>query len=231
MMIALPNVDGSFTCTLFFPLEGKLSFSSLDTKEKVKAFFDEQFPDVVPLMPTLIEDFYQNPTSSLVTVRCYPWAVEDSVVLIGDAAHAIVPFYGQGMNAAFESCQQLAHYMDKFPNDLTHAYDEFQKIRKPNTDAIAALALQNFIEMRDLVADDDFVFKKKVEHLLEEKFPGRYNSQYELISFSTVPYAEAQRTGILNKQLLAELSKDAMHDISKIDLNLADELIRKYFNQ
>jgi len=231
MMIALPNVDGSFTCTLFFPLEGELSFSSLNTKEKVKSFFDEQFPDVVPLMPTLLEDFYGNPTGSLVTIKCFPWVVDDSAIIVGDAAHAMVPFYGQGMNAAFESCQELSHHIDKYPNDLARAYAEFQKKRKPNADAIGELALQNFIEMRDLVADKDFVFWKKVEHLLEEKFPNRYISQYELISFSTVPYAEAQKTGIINKQLLAELTKGANHDISKIDLDFADKLIKKYLSK
>eukprot|EP00026_Physarum_polycephalum_P005462 Phypoly_transcript_05496.p1 GENE.Phypoly_transcript_05496~~Phypoly_transcript_05496.p1 ORF type:complete len:524 (+),score=75.56 Phypoly_transcript_05496:335-1906(+) len=232
MMIALPNIDGSFTCTLFLANEGPHpSFATLTTEAKVETFFKDQFPDVYLLMPTLLHDFFANPTSSLVTIRCFPWVVGDASVLVGDAAHAIVPFYGQGMNAAFESCQELIERMDKNPNDWEKAFKEYQAARKPNTDAIAALALQNFIEMRDLVADPDFVFAKKVEHLLEEKFKDRYVSQYELVSFSTVPYSIAQQTGATNKKLLAELTKNAERDISKIDLQLADRLIKEYFNK
>jgi len=232
MMIALPNTDGSFTCTLFLAHEGQYpSFATLDTEAKVETFFKEQFPDVYLLMPTLIHDFFANPTSSLVTIKCFPWTVGDASVLVGDAAHAIVPFYGQGMNAAFESCQELIEQMDKHPKDWETAFREYQAARKPNTDSIAALALQNFIEMRDLVADPDYVFSKKVEHLLEEKFKDRYVSQYELISFSTLPYAKAQQTGITNKKILAALTKDADRDITKIDLQLADKLIREHLNK
>lgn len=232
MMIALPNIDGSFTCTLFLSNEGGYpSFASLDTDSKVDAFFKDQFPDAYPLMPTLLQDFKANPTSSLVTIRCYPWVIGSAAALVGDAAHAIVPFYGQGMNAAFESALELITRMDKYPDNLDVAFKEYEEARKPNADAIAALALQNFVEMRDLVADPDFVFAKKVEHLLEEKFPERYISQYELVSFSTVPYAVAQQTGITNKKILAELTKDADRDISKIDFDLADKLIARYLNK
>jgi len=232
MMIALPNIDGSFTGTLFLPHEGKYpSFETIDTDAKVEALFKEQFPDVYPLMPTLLQDFNTNPTSSLVTLRCFPWAVGDAGVLVGDSAHAIVPFYGQGMNAAFESCLQLITCMDKNPKNLSQAFKEYQTARKPNADAIGALALQNFIEMRDLVADPDFVFSKKVEHLLEDKFKYRYTSQYELVSFSTIPYAVAQQTGVTNSKILAQLTKNANRDISKIDLELADKLIKEYLNK
>lgn len=232
MMIALPNIDGSFTCTLFFPHEGPLSFASLDTKDKVKQFFEEKFPDAIKFMPSYLDDYFNNPTASLVTIKCFPWAVGDSVVLVGDAAHAIVPFYGQGMNAAFESCQELSKLIDQHPDNWTQAYSEFEKVRKPNADAIAELAVRNFIEMRDLVADKDFLFKKKVEHLLEAKFPERYISQYELVSFSTTPYAEAQRIGKVNAQLLEELTKDIKnYDPDAVDMKLADKLIKKYLNK
>eukprot|EP01111_Echinosteliopsis_oligospora_P001212 TRINITY_DN1171_c0_g1_i3.p1 TRINITY_DN1171_c0_g1~~TRINITY_DN1171_c0_g1_i3.p1 ORF type:complete len:490 (+),score=138.09 TRINITY_DN1171_c0_g1_i3:45-1514(+) len=229
MMIALPNIDGSFTCTLFFPFEGPLSFESLDTDDKVISFFKEQFPDVYEMMPDLMKDYNTNPTSSLITVQTYPWAEEGKVVLVGDAAHAIVPFYGQGMNAAFESTLFLFDCISRNDGQLKKAYKEYQTIRKKDADAIADLALQNFIEMRDSVADPDFVFNKKVEHALEDKFPGRYTSMYELVSFSTTPYSEAQLRGQINQKLLAELTKDADRDIAKIDFSFAEQLITKYY--
>eukprot|EP01112_Ceratiomyxa_fruticulosa_P013031 TRINITY_DN3642_c0_g2_i1.p1 TRINITY_DN3642_c0_g2~~TRINITY_DN3642_c0_g2_i1.p1 ORF type:complete len:511 (-),score=92.17 TRINITY_DN3642_c0_g2_i1:58-1443(-) len=235
MMIALPNIDGSFTCTLFFPFEGEESFQTLSSKEKVDEFFTKYFPDAKALMPSLLEDFFQNPTSSLVTIRCYPWASPNGrSLLIGDAAHAIVPFYGQGMNAAFEDVYILGKYID---GELPHGakkeafwdniFSRYQKIRKPDADAIAGMALENFIEMRDKVADPDFLFEKQVEHLLEEKFPDRYISRYEMISFGTRPYSEALKIGKINTVILAELTKDANRDINKIDLNLADKLIKE----
>ncbi|MHC5025004.1 MAG: FAD-dependent oxidoreductase, partial [Planctomycetota bacterium] len=151
MMIALPNRDGSFTCTLFWPFTGPHGFDRLQTPEDITRCFEEQFGDAVPLMPALVEDFQRNPTSSLVTVRCHPWHVGASVVLLGDAAHAIVPFYGQGMNAAFEDCTALDECLARHPDDRGRALAEFTTLRKPNADAIADMALENFIEMRDKV--------------------------------------------------------------------------------
>eukprot|EP01113_Clastostelium_recurvatum_P024398 TRINITY_DN2914_c0_g1_i1.p1 TRINITY_DN2914_c0_g1~~TRINITY_DN2914_c0_g1_i1.p1 ORF type:complete len:492 (-),score=88.83 TRINITY_DN2914_c0_g1_i1:29-1420(-) len=235
MMIALPNLDGSFTCTLFFPFEGPESIATLTTREKVAEFFDKYFKDAVPLMPTLLDDYFHNPTASLVTVRCFPWSIGGDALLLGDAAHAIVPFYGQGMNAGFEDIHLLGQLLDRHvssssPPDWSSLFAAFQAHRKPDADAIADLALENFIEMRDSVANKDFLFGKQVEHLLEEKFPERYVSQYELISFTTRRYSEARKRGRINAQILADLTRDAAHDIANIDLDKADKLIAKHLD-
>jgi kynurenine 3-monooxygenase len=195
MLIALPNMDGSFTCTLFFPLQGEPSFSSLNDKEKVKKFFKEIFPDVLPLMPTLEEDFFSNPTGTLVTVKCFPWHSNDKVCLIGDAAHAIVPFYGQGMNCGFEDCSVLDNLLDKH-NDWEKIFSHFENSRKSNSDAIADMAVENFIEMRDKVGDKKFLLRKKIEAHFSEKHPGKWISQYTMVTFSPdIPYADAQKGG------------------------------------
>jgi len=193
MMIALPNQDGSFTCTLFWPFEGPHSFAALRTREDILRFFEDQFPDAVPLIPNLADDFLHNPTASLVTVKCAPWHIGKRAVLIGDAAHAVVPFYGQGMNASFEDCVALAECIDHSPGDLEAAYAAYGLRRKPNTDALAKLAVDNFIEMRDKVGSAAFRRKKKLEHALETWFPRWYRSLYAMVTFSTVPYAEAVR--------------------------------------
>lgn len=191
MMIALPNQDGSFTCTLFWPFEGPNSFANLRAPEDVLRFFQETYPDAVPLMPTLAQDFFANPTGSLVTVRCSPWHIKEKVVLLGDAAHAIVPFYGQGANAAFEDCVRLAECLRGCERNWEKAFAAFEQSRKPNADAIADLALANFVEMRDRVASPLFRFKKKVEKLLHALFPSSFIPLYTMISFTTIPYAEA----------------------------------------
>jgi kynurenine 3-monooxygenase len=162
-MIALPNFDGSFTCTLFFPFEGNPSFDTISSEEKLLDFFHSEFPDAVPLMPSLVEDYFTNPTSSLVTVKCSPWIHEDKNMLIGDAAHAIVPFYGQGMNAGLEDCRIFTEILDASKDaSWGQIFSQYQEARKKNGDAVADLALQNFIEMRDLVADPVFLERKKI---------------------------------------------------------------------
>lgn len=191
MMIALPNIDGSFTCTLFFPFEGEPSFASVKTEEEVLAFFNKQFPDAVPLMPTLVHDYLNNPVSSLITTKIFPWKHEDKCCLIGDAAHAIVPFYGQGMNAGFEDCSVLEELMEAHGEDWKTILALFEQKRKPNADAVAELALNNFIEMRDKVADPSFLERKKIEKELGLRYKGRFNSVYEMVSFSHTPYAYA----------------------------------------
>ncbi len=189
MLIALPNMDGSFTCTLFFPFEGEVSFSTVQTDEEIRLFFNEYFPDIVPLIPTLVDDYKNNKTSSLITVKCFPWIYQDKNMLIGDAAHAIVPFYGQGMNAGFEDCRILMEIIDKNePNDWKSIFNQYQKLRKKNGDAVADLALQNFIEMRDLVADPNFLERKKIEKEIGKLFPSIFNSVYEMVSFSHTSY-------------------------------------------
>jgi kynurenine 3-monooxygenase len=191
MMIALPNQDGSFTCTLFWPFEGANGFAAIKTDTELLRFFQATYPDAVPLMPTLAHDFFANPTSSLVTVRCTPWHQGDSAVLLGDAAHAIVPFYGQGANAAFEDCVTLDECLRSTPEDRGKAFAAFEAQRKVHADAIADLALANFVEMRDHVASAGFLFKKKVEKVLHRLLPDSFVPLYTMISFSRVPYADA----------------------------------------
>jgi kynurenine 3-monooxygenase len=191
MLIALPNLDGSFTCTLFLPFEGKESFENLTNERQVMDFFKKYFPDVIPMMPTLVEDFMENPTSALVTVRCNPWNYGNKILLIGDACHAIVPFFGQGMNAGFEDCTILDSLMDKFDEDWTAIIEEFNASRIEDANAIADLALANFIEMRDKVADPRFLLWKKIEKHLHERFPKEFQSVYSMVSFSHVPYSQA----------------------------------------
>jgi len=193
MMIALPNPDGSFTCTLFWEFEGPRSFATTKTDDQVRRFFDEEFPDAVPLMPTLLEDFRQNPTGSLVTIRCAPWFYKDKVALVGDAAHAVVPFYGQGMNAAFEDCVVLDECLKEFPDNRERAFAEYFQRRKVNADALANLAIQNFIEMRDKTASRMFRVKKKLDHFLEGLLPGVYLPLYAMVTFTRIPYAQAAR--------------------------------------
>jgi kynurenine 3-monooxygenase len=193
MMIALPNPDGSFTCTLFWEFEGPRSFATTKTDDQVCDFFQEEFPDAVPLMPTLLQDFKDNPTGSLVTIRCAPWFYRDKVALIGDAAHAVVPFYGQGMNAAFEDCVMLDECLEKFPDNRERAFAEYFVRRKENADALANLAIGNFIEMRDKTASKRFRAKKKLDHLLEALLPGIYLPLYTMVTFTRIPYAEAAR--------------------------------------
>lgn len=191
MLIALPNLDGSFTCTLFLPFKGEESFENLRSKEHVYRFFNKYFPDAVPLMPTLLEDFVHNPTSHLVTIHCNPWHYRKRVLLIGDAAHAIVPFFGQGMNAGFEDCTILDSLMDKYDEDWDAVIEEFNANRIEDANAIAELALMNFIEMRDKVADPKFLLWKKIEQYLHQKFPENFQSVYSMVSFSHVPYSKA----------------------------------------
>lgn len=192
MMIALPNQDGSFTCTLFWPYKGPHSFETMPSGDAALEFFRREFPDAVPLIPNLKDDWEHNPAASLVTVRCAPWNVAGRAVLLGDAAHAVVPFYGQGMNASFEDCRSLARHIDASPDDLRSAYERYAHERKPNTDALAQLALDNFIEMRDKAGSPAFRRKKMVEHALEALFPRWYTSLYFMVTFSHTPYAEAK---------------------------------------
>lgn len=209
MMIALPNPAGDFTCTLFLPFEGgEYSFSSLTSPEKVKDFFNKIFPDAVPLMPTLVGDFFGNPTSSLVTVKCYPWVKKDKLALAGDAAHAVVPFYGQGMNASFEDCVVMDECIEKYGADWEKVFSNYQELRKTNADAIADLALQNFVEMRDLVGQPEFLKKKHVEHDLSELYPDIFTSQYELVTFSNTPYRKALEQGAINDRILEKIIRN-----------------------
>lgn len=199
MMIALPNMDGSFTCTLFFQMEGQVSFDALKTETEVLEFFNREFPDAVPLMPTLVHDYFANPTSSLVTVKCKPWIFDDRIALIGDAAHAIVPFYGQGMNCGFEDCVVLNELMNKHGDLNAACLHEYEALRKPDGDAIADLAIANFVEMRDKTADKTFLLQKKIEAHFSTKHPDKWIPLYTMVTYSPqIRYSEALRDG--NKQ-------------------------------
>ena len=191
MMIALPNFDGSYTCTLFWPFEGAGSFEATQTPEALRRYFETQFPDALPLMPTLNEEYFENPTGSLVTVRCAPWYHRDKVVLVGDACHAVVPFYGQGMNAAFEDVLVLSECLEKFPDDRERAFAAYHSLRKENVDALADLALANFVEMRDHTGSPAFLRKKKREKRLHKLFPRWYTPLYTMATFTRMPYVEA----------------------------------------
>lgn len=205
MLIALPNLDGSFTCTLFFPFQGPLSFTSIKNKADVQSFFRNYFPDVIPLMPTLDEDFLSNPASSLVTVKCWPWANHNSL-LIGDAAHGIVPFFGQGMNAGFEDCSVLNDLLDQHHDDWGKVVHQFQELRKPDTDAIAQLALGNFIEMRDLVDDASFLLRKKIEARLHKLFPDKWIPLYSMVTFNeNIRYSTALAIGKMQQRIMDEV--------------------------
>ncbi len=192
MMIALPNADGSFTCTLFWPLEGEHGFAGLRTEADVRRYFERWFADAVPLMPTLAADYLSVPASTLVTIRCRPWSAGGKLVLIGDACHAVVPFYGQGMNAAFEDCSVLGGCLRDSGGDLERAFRSYERARKPNVDALADLALENFVEMRDHVASRGFLLKKRLEKWLHKLFPTWYIPLYTLVTFTRIPYAEAR---------------------------------------
>jgi len=206
MLIALPNLDKTFTCTLFFPFEGELSFDKINTAEKVKKFFADNFADAVPLMPDYVNEFFTNPTSSLVTVKCFPWIRDDKFALIGDAAHAMVPFFGQGMNCGFEDCRVLDDIIEKYGDDWSAILKEYQTLRKPDGDAISDLAVSNFIEMRDKTADPKFLLQKKIEARLHEKYPDKWIPAYSQVTFSPhIRYSEALNQGNKQEKIMHEV--------------------------
>jgi kynurenine 3-monooxygenase len=224
MLIALPNLEGSFTCTLFLPMEGPLSFQSVTAREELRKLFNENFADVVPFIPGLESEFFDNPTGRMVTVKTEPWNVKDRALVIGDAAHAIVPFFGQGMNCGFEDCfvfDQMFSENASFEN----LFHEMSATRKTNTDAIADMAVENFTEMRDKVGDARFLMEKSVERILQEKFPGDYISRYALVTFSQGPYRQAFDAGLIQNEILRELC-GKIQTAEQVDLALAEKLIQ-----
>jgi kynurenine 3-monooxygenase len=224
MLIALPNVDGTFACILFLPFEGADSFAQLNTHSEVVEFFRARFPDAVPLMPGLAENFFANPTGAMVTIQCSPWHAEGRVLLLGDAAHAIVPFFGQGINCGFEDCTQLLELIGQHSGDWARIFAEFEKRRKVNTDAIADLALENFVEMRDRVGDARFLFRKKVELALEAKLPKVFVPKYSMVTFHRIPYATALERGRVQDRILTELC-EGIERVEDLDWSKAEQLI------
>ena len=225
MLMGLANLDGSFTMTLYMPRKGELSFEQLKTDDQVSSFFQEYYPDAVPLMPNLLRDFQQNPVGGLGTVRCYPWIWSDCFALIGDAAHGIVPFFGQGMNAGFEDLTVLNRNLEE-----GYSWEEtlrrYEKIQKPNGDAIADMALENFVEMRDSVGQSDFQLLKSIEKELESRFEGSYRSRYSMVTFSLNSYFNAKRVGEIQEEILKELA-DGVQDAAEVDYGLAEKLINE----
>ena len=226
MMIALPNFDGSFTCTLFLAHMGADGFEQLKNEKSLLDFFQTNFADAIPLMPTLTEDFFTNPTGNLGTIKCFPWNVGGKALLLGDSAHAIVPFYGQGMNASFEDCRVLNQLIEQHGADWKTVFDEFTNIRKPNADAIAQMAEENFYEMRDAVADPIFVKKRELETKLEQTFSD-YFSKYSMVTFrEDLPYTVARDKGNAQDKLLMEICAN-VKSVSEIDLNETMEKVKK----
>lgn len=227
MLIALPNLDGSFTCTLFYPYEGEQSFANLTSEQDVSDFFRRQFPDALALMPDLVNDYFENPVGPLVTVRCSPWRVGGKVVLIGDAAHAIVPFFGQGMNCGFEDCRVLGELIPPADQeaDWAEIFRRFEEARKENAEAIADMALENFVEMRDSTADPVFQLKKKIGFELEKRFPEKFIPRYSMVMFHPdIPYAEARRRSEEQARLLATLC-EGVAEPGEVDWDKAQRLV------
>jgi kynurenine 3-monooxygenase len=226
MLMALPNPDGSFTVTLYLPNRGAQGFEGLDRGEKVLELFERHFPDALPLIPDLAGSFFDNPTGTLATVRCGPWRVGGRALLVGDAAHAIVPFFGQGMNCGFEDCTVLDQLLERGAADSERLFTEFERARRPNADAIAEMALDNFVEMRDRVGDHEFLLRKEVEHRLERELPTEYRSRYSMVVYSDIPYAVARDAGRIQSELLDELCR-GIESAAAVDIARARSLIRK----
>jgi len=226
MLIALPNNDDSFACILFLPFEGADSFASLATASDVLEFFQSRFPDALALMPQLAENYFGNPTGAMVTIKCSPWHAEGKVLMLGDAAHAIVPFFGQGINCGFEDCTCLMELLDRDGADWSRIFQEFESARRINTDAIADMAVENFVEMRDRVGDSRFLFRKRVELALAAKYPHLFVPKYAMVTFHRVPYSLALSRGMIQDRILSELC-DPIDRIEDLDWELADRLIQQ----
>jgi kynurenine 3-monooxygenase len=226
MLIALPNIDGTFACILFLPFDGVDSFASLTTHSQVVAFFTSRFPDAISLMPDLAENYFANPTGAMVTIKCSPWQMEGKALLLGDAAHAIVPFFGQGLNCGFEDCTSLTELLDQQGPDWPRVLSDFENERRVNTDAIADMAIENFTEMRDRVADSRFLFRKKVELALEAKYPQQFVPKYAMVTFHRIPYSVALARGTVQEKMLAELC-ESITSVEDLDWSKAERLIRR----
>jgi kynurenine 3-monooxygenase len=211
MLIALPNLDGSFTCTLFLPLEGEPSFARIRKEAEAQAFFERYFPDAVPKIPDLAEQFVQAPLGRMTTIKAWPWS-RGPVLLMGDAAHAIVPFFGQGMNAGFEDVTLLSGMLN---GDWAGDFARFGEARKADTDAIADLAVENYLEMRDRVADPEFLRMREIEHELQARMGRRYLTRYQLVTFTRVPYRVALQAGEIQARILSELAREARPDYER----------------
>jgi kynurenine 3-monooxygenase len=225
MCIALPNAEGSFTVTLFLPNEGNPSFATVDSAAAARALFERDFADALPLIPELEADFDANPVGLLATLYLDRWHLDGRALLIGDAAHAIVPFHGQGMNCGFEDAVELADLLAEGSNDIGTVFAEFERRRRPNAEAIAAMALENYVEMRDSVADPGFLLRRELGRVLAERNPGHFKPRYSMVTFTRMPYAQAFSRGAEQDRLLRELTQ-GKDSIGGIDLAAADAKVR-----
>ena len=207
MLIAMPNLDGTFTCTLFMPFEGETSFESINNEQEADAFFENYFPDIKDEISNLKKDFFKNPTSAMVTIKCFPWSYYDKITLVGDSAHAIVPFYGQGMNAGFEDISVLNEKMNKYGDDWEQIFEEYQTERKPNADAIAELSYRNFVEMSSKTADPMFLLRKKIEKKFAEAHSDLWTPLYSRVTFSDKAYSEALKIGDYQRSIMDTIMK------------------------
>ncbi|WP_370391597.1 FAD-dependent oxidoreductase [uncultured Winogradskyella sp.] len=229
MVIALPNLDGSFTVTLFLSYdEGEYNFNNLSTPERVTEFFQKEFPDALELMPNLVDDFFENPTAPLGTVKCSPWHYKGNTLLMGDSAHAIVPFYGQGMNASFEDVVVFDEILEKHEGNWETVFREYEKARKKDTDAIADLAIDNFHEMKDHVANPIFQDKRKIEMALEKTFPERYSSKYSLVTFNEhIGYRQAMIRGRAQDKAILNMLADGIISPEKITEETLNKILKE----
>ena len=221
MLIALPNMDKSFTCTLFLPTEGKRSFKSLRTPELVTEFFHIYFEDVLPLVENFPNAFFDNPTGKLGTVYTDEWQYNNQYCLIGDAAHAVVPFFGQGMNASFEDCEVLMQCLDEAQGNWEGVCEKYSSVRKADGDAIAKMAIENYVEMRDLVTRKEFIQQKEIANILMERFPDRFIPRYNMVSFTSIPYSEVYRRSAIQKEIISKL------DLKKPDITAAESMVKE----
>ncbi|MCH2445603.1 MAG: FAD-dependent monooxygenase, partial [Candidatus Marinimicrobia bacterium] len=218
MLIGLPNTDRSFTCTLFMPNEGDVSFKSLKTEADVVDFFNTHFSDALPLLENFSQSYFENPTGRLATVYADNWYYKN-FCLIGDAAHAVVPFFGQGMNASFEDCTVLMDCVDSGDDNWLNIFSSYNKMRKSDADAIAQMAIENYIEMRDSVAQSDYKAKREIANSLSIEFPDRFIPRYNMVSFTSIPYSEVYKRGKIQQEIISQLMEN------ELDLQKAEKLI------
>lgn len=227
-LMALPNLDGSFTMTMYLPQTGKDGFDTLETKEDVSAFFEKYYRSSIPHMPKFADEYFENPQGKLGTVRMSHWVYKDKVALMGDAAHAVVPFFGQGMNCGMEDCFYLMSYIEKYGDDWEKVFSEYDRNQRPNGNAIADMALENFIEMQSKVADEKFLLKKAIEHKIENEFPEKYRARYGMVTYTLIPYAIAKKAGLIQQEILEELAR-GIDSVDQVDLLRAESLIDEKF--
>jgi kynurenine 3-monooxygenase len=226
MLIALPNLDGGFTVTLFLQNQGEDSFATLTEEETLYRFFEGRFPDALTLMPNLAEEFFAHPVGTLATYRTRPWHYRGEALILGDAAHAIVPFHGQGMNCAFEDCAVLSECLARLGGDWEGVFAEFERVRRPDAEAIADLSLENYLEMRRQVRDPKFLLKKELAFRLEDRHPHRFIPRYSMIMFHRIPYAEAKHRGAIQEEILERLLA-GVEGLEQVDYSCADQLIKE----